>query len=51
MPAALAWSSTVPRASPSMAALTSTSQPLAIMFSIWETWVGMSLAAYCRSTV
>ena len=46
----MAWASTVPRESPSMEAMTRTLQPLAIMFSIWETWVAMSLAPYCRST-
>ena len=51
MPASLAWAMTVPRDSPSMEATTRTLQPLEIMFSIWETWVWMSLAANWRSTV
>ena len=34
---------------PSIAAITSTLAPLVTMFSTWESWLGISSSAYCRS--
>jgi len=36
---------------PSIAAITRTFSFLVIMFSIWASWLGMSLSAYCRSVL
>ena len=51
MSLSLAVESTSPSAVPSIAAMTSIFSPLVTMFSTWETWVGMSSSAYCRSTL
>ena len=47
---AASWS-TCDSVVPSIEAMMSASAPLVIMFSICETWVGMSSSAYWRSTV
>ena len=47
---AASWS-TCDSVVPSIEAMISASAPLVIMFSICETWVGMSSSAYWRSTV
>ena len=49
MPASAAFCRVSVRVVPSMAAITRTLAPLVIMFSTWETWVGMSSSAYWRS--
>jgi hypothetical protein len=49
MPEAAAFSSALDSVVPSMAAITRTSTPLVIMFSICASWLGMSSSAYCRS--
>ena len=49
-PFSAALSRAVPREEPSMAAMTMTWQPSSIMVSIWFSWVGTSLEAYCSST-
>ena len=48
MSAAAAFASAFDRVVPSMAATTRASTPWLIMFSTWESWVGMSSSAYCR---
>ena len=51
MPASFAWLITVPSELPSMEAITKTSTPSVIMFSIWDTCVAVSLDAYWISTL
>ena len=51
MPAAAAFSSAPDSVVPSIAAITSTFSFWVIMFSIWASWFGMSLSAYCRSVL
>ena len=40
-----------PVAYSSIEAITSTLAPLVTMFSIWESWFGISSSAYCRSVL
>ena len=49
MPDALVFSSAFDSVVPSMAAMTSASTPLTIMFSTCASWFGMSSSEYCRS--
>src|SRR3984885_15847891 len=51
MPLSLACLSTLDSVVPSIAAITSTLAPLVTMFSIWESWFGISSSAYCRSVL
>src|SRR5689334_18272179 len=51
MPLALACLSTSDSVVPSIEAMTSTLAPLVTMFSIWESWFGISSSAYCRSVL
>src|ERR1700710_645395 len=51
MPLSLACLSTSDSVVPSIAAITSTLAPLVTMFSIWESWFGISSSAYCRSVL
>ena len=51
MPCHAASCSCVDSAVPSIEATIRTLAPIEIWFSIWLAWVGMSLLAYCRSTL
>src|SRR4029079_10706541 len=51
MPFSLACFSTLDSVVPSIEAINSTLDPLVTMFSIWESWFGMSSSAYCRSVL
>src|SRR5680860_144505 len=51
MSASAASCSTLVSVVPSIEAMIRASAPLVIMFSIWDTCVGMSSSAYCRSTL